>query len=90
MSPLDLAASIHTTHLERAARALKHSPPQLHAFWIHSRICDVMMDVVHELQLLPETTVSPILSDSALAAGPQQPTQDAVNPANPGETSPLV
>jgi len=49
-----------------------------------------MMDVVHELQLLPETTVSPILSDSTLAVGPQQPTQDAVNPANPGETSPLV
>lgn len=88
MSPLDLAASIHTTHLERAARALKHSPPQLKHFWIHSRICDVMMDVVQELKLLPETSVF-TLSDSA-SAGPQQPTPDAVNQANTEDNPPAV
>lgn len=90
MSPLETASSIHATHLERAARALAHRPPQLKHFWIHSRICDTMMEVVQELKLLPEALASSTLSDSALAAGPQQPTLDAVNPTQTEENPPAV
>lgn len=90
MTPLDLAFSIHTTHHAAARQALDESPPEIPAFWIHSSICDAVIQICEDLNLLPEADASSTLSDSALAAGPQQPTQSAANSAPTEDNPPLV
>jgi len=51
---LDTAASLHATHLSRAERALEQH--RLDVFWLHSRICDTISQVLEELKVLPSSS----------------------------------